>query len=130
MSIALLVIGYFLILRGFDLIPFSILILCGVILVLFATLTVEIRNEILEIRFGPGIIHKRFFLKEIQSCRVVKNHWFYGWGIRLTPHGWLYNVSGLDAVEIEMKTGKRYRIGTDQPKELERVLRQGIESKG
>ncbi|MEK7656054.1 MAG: hypothetical protein AAB386_05245 [Patescibacteria group bacterium] len=32
---------------------------------------------------------------------------------------WIYNVSGFDAVEIILKNGKIYRIGTDVPKELE-----------
>lgn len=52
---------------------------------------------------------------------------YYGWGIHLTPHGWLYNVSGSDAVEIRMKTGKKYRIGTDVPEELERAISRSIQ---
>ena len=35
------------------------------------------------------------------------------------PYMWIYNVSGFDAVEIILKNGKIYRIGTDVPKELE-----------
>ncbi|GAI51787.1 unnamed protein product [marine sediment metagenome] len=69
---------------------------------------------------------KRFKLNEIESCQVVKNHWYYGWGIRLTPHGVLYNVSGFDAVEIKLRTGKKFRIGTDVPQELEEAIRQAI----
>ncbi len=84
----------------------------------FSSLTVKIERGVLEIRFGIGMIRKRFPLREIESCRKVRNRWYYGWGIRLTPHGWLYNVSGLDAVEIRMKSGKKYRIGTDEPEEL------------
>jgi len=56
----------------------------------------------------------------------VKNPWYYGWGIRFTPHGWLYNVSGLHAVEIELKNGKKYRIGTDVPENLEKAIREFI----
>ena len=39
---------------------------------------------------------------------------------------WIYNVSGFDAVEIIMKNGKIYRIGTDVPEELEAAIRQVI----
>jgi hypothetical protein len=39
---------------------------------------------------------------------------------------WIYNVSGFDAVEILMKSGKRYRIGTDQPEELVQTILQPI----
>jgi hypothetical protein len=58
----------------------------------------------------------------IASYQVVKNPWYYGWGIRLTPHGWLYNVSGSYAVEIKMKTGKKYRIGTNVPNDFEKAI--------
>ena len=47
-----------------------------------------------------------------------KNRWYNGWGIRLIPRGWIFNVSGFDAVEIQMKNGRRYRIGTDEPEAL------------
>ena len=112
---------------GFNWITFVALIILGVCLVLFATLTVVIDEDVLEIRFGPGVIRKKFPLKDIESCRIVKNPWYYGWGIRLTPHGWLYNVSGFHAVEIKMKTGKKYRIGTDVPNDLEKTIKQSIE---
>jgi len=91
------------------------LLVCGA---LFYSLTVEISNDHLGIHFGVGIVKKRFEIKDIEKAYPVRNRWYYGWGIRLIPHGWLYNVSGLDAIEIVMSSGKRYRIGTDQPNEL------------
>jgi len=109
---------------GFNWIGFAVLVFIAICLILFATLTVEINDDLLEIRFGTGIIRKKFALTEIESRQVVKNPWYYGWGVRLTPHGWLYNVSGLHAVEMKLKNGKRYRIGTDVPHELERAIRQ------
>ena len=91
------------------------LLVCGA---LFYSLTVEISNNHLGIHFGVGIVKKRFEIKDIEKAYPVRNRWYYGWGIRLILHGWLYNVSGLDAIEIVMSSGKRYRIGTDQPNEL------------
>lgn len=89
---------------------------------LFDSLTVRVSHDLVEISFGIGIIRKQFDVGNIRRASVVKNKWYYGWGIRLTPHGWLYNVSGLDAVEILMDNGKQYRIGTDQPNELENAI--------
>ncbi|MCD4705962.1 hypothetical protein K8R61_02675 [bacterium] len=97
-----------------------------IVLTLFYSLTVEIDETRIVVKFGFGIINKKFVLKDIESCRVVRNYWYYGWGIRWTPHGWLYNISGLSAVEIQMKNGKKYRIGTDEPKNLEHVIIQTI----
>lgn len=95
-------------------------------LVLFYSLTVEINETKLIIKFGFGVINKKFILKDIESCHTVKNPWYYGWGIRLIPHGWLYNIAGLSAVEIQIKNGKKYRIGTDEPKKLEQAITQAI----
>ncbi len=107
----------------------GVLAALAIALVLFSSLTVVIGEDEVEVRFGPGPISKRFKLNDIESCQVVKNHWYYGWGIRLTPHGWLYNVSGFDAVEIKLRTGKKFRIGTDVPRELEGVICQTITSR-
>ena len=127
LAITLLFIVYLMTVYGFNWIAFAVLIVLGACLVLFATLAVVIEEDVLEIRFGPGVIRKKFPLKDIESCQVVKNPWYYGWGIRLTPHGWLYNVSGSYAVEIKMKTSKKYRIGTDVPNDLETAIRQSME---
>ena len=99
-----------------------------VILVLFSSLTVEIDAEHLRIHFGIGLIRERFLLDQIETCRPVRNSWLHGWGIRLTSHGWLYNVSGLDAVELKMKNGKTCRIGTDEPKTLAAALQEVLDS--
>ncbi len=112
---------------GFAWTAVAVLVILLIILVLFATLTVIIKKDVLEIRFGPGVIRKKFPLKDIESCQVVKNPWYYGWGIRLSPNGWLFNVSGFYAVEIRMITGKAYRIGTDVPNDLEKAIREAIE---
>jgi hypothetical protein len=37
---------------------------------------------------------------------------------------WIYNVSGFDAVELTMKNGKIYRIGTNESDVLEKTLLQ------
>ena len=98
------------------------------ILASFSSLKVMVDENHLRIKFGYGIFKKRFMLKEIVSARIVKNHWYYGWGIRVWfwPYMLIYNVSGFDAVEITMKNGKIYRIGTDEPTKLERVILQSI----
>ena len=126
MAAVMVLIGVALANAGIDWIAIGVLVVIAVALVLFSSLTVVIREDELEARFGPGPIRKRFKLNEIESCQVVKNHWYYGWGIRLTPHGVLFNVSGFHAVEIKLRTGKKFRIGTDVPQELEEAIRQAI----
>jgi hypothetical protein len=89
---------------------------------LFGALTVEVKNDIVRIEFGVGIIRKSWRISEFQSCEVVKNPWWWGWGIRSTPHGWLYNVSGTSAVQITTKSGQEFRIGSDEPEALRQAI--------
>ena len=63
--------------------------------------------------------------KEIEA-QPVTNKWYYGWGIKRTPHGWLFNVSGLQAVEITLRSAKKYRIGTDEPERLADAIRANL----
>jgi hypothetical protein len=85
---------------------------------LFSTLTIAIENGMLRARFGPGLIGKTVRLAEIASVRPISVRWWYGWGIHLTPHGWLYNVSGWKAIEITLRSGRRFCLGTDEPENL------------
>ena len=103
---------------------------CLFILASFGTLQVNIDENHLRIKFGYGIFYKKFSLNEITSAKTVRNHWYYGWGIRLWfwPKMWIYNVSGFDAVEIKLKNGKMYRIGTNEPKKLEQAILHSIKS--
>ena len=105
-----------------------IMVLILFILASFSTLQVIIDENYVRIKFGYGIFQNKFSLKEIGPVKPVKNHWYYGWGIRLWlwPKMWIYNVSGFDAVEITLKNGKIYRIGTNVPKELETAIKQSI----
>ncbi len=129
MAAGMVLIGIVLANAGINWIAIGVLVVIAVALVLFSSLTVIIWEEELEVRFGPGPIRKRFRLNEIESCQTVKVPWYYGWGIRLTPHGMLFRVSGFHAVEIKLRTGKKFRIGTDVPQELEEAIRQAINSR-
>ena len=115
---AILLIGRLNVITRFN--PGTILLLAFMILclALFATLTVQVNGQAVNIQFGIGLIRKQFALGDVRACRVVKNPWYYGWGIHLIPDGWLFNVSGWEAVELQMKNGRKYRIGTDDARGL------------
>jgi hypothetical protein len=106
--------------------PVLILLLLLVCLVLFYKLKITIQNETLCASFGPGIIRKRVRLAEIVGCEPIRIRWWYGWGIHLTPRGWLYNVSGFDAVAITLRDGGKFALGTDDPNGLAAALREAI----
>ena len=89
---------------------------------LFGSLTVKIGGEAINWWFGPGFWKKGVTIDEIEACEPVRNRWWWGWGIRYYGKGWLYCVSGLQAVEVILKSGKHIRIGTDDPQGLTEAL--------
>lgn len=91
---------------------------------LFGSLTVAIGGGIINWWFGPGFWKKGVSVADVTSAEAVRNQWWWGWGIRYYGKGWLYNVSGLDAVEITLETGKRIRLGTDEPEALVAAIRE------
>jgi hypothetical protein len=99
----------------------AIIALCIMIAVLaiMSRLTVSLTPTTLRIRFGPvGLVRKEWPVAEIISVTPVTNPWYYGYGLRWTPHGRLYNVSGRGAVEVLLSSGETFRIGTDEPEAL------------
>src|SRR5512145_1798393 len=106
-----------------NLVPIFVLGFMNLCLALFATLTVEVNEQALNLRFGVGVIRKQFMLQDIEAYRAVKNPWYYGWGIHVIPRGWIFNVSGWEAVELQMKNGRKYRIGSDDAAGLVNALK-------
>ena len=106
--------------------PVIVSIILLVCLVLFYKLRITIEDETLCASFGAGIIRKRVRLGEIVGCEPVRIRWWYGWGIHLTPCGWLCNLSGLDAVAITLHDGKKFAFGTNDPDGLTAGIRDAI----
>ena len=93
-------------------------LILGIVLALCHSLTVRVSRSEIALSFGVGLIRKQFLIGDISRARIVQNRWYNGFGIRKIRGGWLYNVSGFDAIEIQLKNERKYRIGTNQPKQL------------
>ena len=92
------------------------------VLALFYALTVEVSEGKLSFWFGIGIIRKSYSFEEIQAVTEVKNPWYYLWGIKSIPDGWLYAIAPGTALEIVLKSGKKIRLGTNEPQELKQAI--------
>ena len=96
-------------------------VLFGVLTVscfMFSSMTIEVNVSEINWYFGPGVFRKTLPLEEVGSCMKVKNPIWMGFGIHAFGTGWIYNVSGLWGVEIELKGGSLIRLGTDEPNYL------------
>ena len=84
----------------------------------FRSLTVEVDDDEIRLQFGDGPIRKSFSLHEISTVKPVRTTPIQGWGIHGFGSSWLYNIYGLDAVEVDFRDGNKAIIGTDEPEKL------------
>jgi hypothetical protein len=112
----------FILTAGSNLALITVCVVLTVCAIVFRSMTVEISDGVLRWGFGSGIIHKSVQVMDIESTKIVHNSWLYGLGIHPTPHGWLYNVAGFSAVEVRLKSGKQFRLGTDKPEEFAQAI--------
>lgn len=92
--------------------------LLTVVAIAFSSMTIEVNESEIQWFFGPGAFRKSLPLEEIANYKAVKNPIWMGFGIHAYGTGWIYNVSGLLGVEIELKGGSFIRLGSDEPKYL------------
>ena len=107
----------------------ALVAVAAVMLALFSTLTVAVDDRAVRLWFGLGSLRREVMLADVTSARMVRNHWYGGWGVRIIPRGRLYNVGGLDAVELQMDNGRVVRVGTDQPDALLAAIKAALEVK-
>jgi hypothetical protein len=97
-------------------------------MVVFGTLTVRVSGESVLWRFG--ILNKGpggdIPLSDVVSAQRVRNSWWSGWGMRRIRGGNLYNVAGFEAVELELESGRKVRLGTDEPDALLAAVNAGM----
>ena len=111
---------------GFNWINVIVFILMVFALYLFNSLVVKVSSEKIYVAFGSGLIHKTIPFTIIKSAEKVRNKWYYGFGIRLIPGGQMYNLAGLDAVELKLTNGRVFRVGTDESDKLLEVIHSQI----
>lgn len=88
----------------------------------FSSMTIEVNESDVRWCFGPGVLRKSLPLEEIAYVKTVKNPLWMGFGIHGFGTGWIYNVSGLLGVEIQLKGGAFIRLGSDQPNYLRAAI--------
>jgi len=92
-------------------------------LLTFYKLTITVDNTHVSFKLGIGLFSKSYKIADLSSCTPVTNSAIYGIGIRWLPDGWLYNVSGLKAIELRFKhKASVIRIGTNKPEEISQFI--------
>lgn len=95
-----------------------------------ATLQTEVREDGLYLRFAP--FHrsaKRIPFSDLTDLQETGYSpvRYGGWGIRWSPQGIAYTVSGKSGVRIERTGGKSVFVGSDRPDELVAAVQDATE---
>lgn len=94
----------------------------------FRQLTVRDGGDVLLVYFGPlSLFRRRVPYADIERVEQARSSWLDGWGIHMSPSGgWTWNLWGFDCVDVYLTRGRKLRLGTDEPLELETFLKQQI----
>ena len=82
-------------------------------------LRTEVRGDGIHVRFFPlharGKLYRWEELREVEMREYRPLAEYGGWGIRIGPAGWAYNVSGRQGIQLVTHAGLRVLIGTREP---------------
>jgi len=97
-------------------------------LMAFYAFTIQIADRAVTFWFGWGVGKQSLPLDAIQSVEIVRNPWYYLWGIKSIPGGWLYSIApGGLALELVLKDQRKIRLGTNRAEEVKLRLKQAME---
>ena len=104
------------------LIIFSVIIFLLIGLFLIMKLKTSIDKNGIQMSFFP-FTKKRVEWNEIKNTKVLNYGFVGGWGILIrTKYGTVYNIKGNKGLAIELKSGKKFLIGTQKETELNNVV--------
>ncbi len=84
----------------------------------FSSLTIVVRDQEVAWWFGLGLPRGHIRLVDLLDASTARTTLWQGWGVHLTMRGWLWNVSGLNAVRLRNARRRTVLLGTDRPQEL------------
>jgi hypothetical protein len=97
-----------------------------VLLFRYARLRVTVDATDLVIDFRPFQLKpRRIALRDLAGAAATAYNpllEYGGWGVRFSPRGMAYNVSGSEGVLLELQNGKRVMIGSQRAPELEAAI--------
>ncbi|MEZ8689253.1 hypothetical protein AB6D53_16610 [Vibrio splendidus] len=83
----------------------------GLIALLFFSMTIEVKDNVLSWYFGFGFWRKNVEVSGITETSFYQSKWYQGIGIRMLSDGWLYNASIGSALKLSLSNGKHVYIG-------------------
>lgn len=99
----------------------GLFIVLAVVYTGFLRLTVIVTRPEIRLAYTFGWPRRRIDRARIVSALPFRIPWWYGWGIRKTPKGWMWNVWGRSTVLVTL-TDRQFLVGTDDSEGLAAAL--------
>lgn len=103
-----------------------ILVAAGVMELMLAfllwSMTVEVAQGAVQVRFGPGVIRRSYPVAKIVRATPTTRPWHRGRGVRIAPRATLMVVSGSTALEMELESGRIILLGSPDPARLAEAI--------
>jgi hypothetical protein len=89
------------------------LVLAGIAVPIFATMTTDVTDSEFIVAFGLGVMRRRVTLADIVRAEPTTTPWWYGIGININPTYVTYTIASGPAVAITLRKGMALRITTN-----------------
>jgi len=100
----------------------AFIILAVIYLFLVLKLKTVINQHGIKMQYFPFVTRKIDWNK-VKNVKVINYGFVGGWGIRIwTKYGTVYNVKGNKGLEVKLKNGNKFIIGTQKETELKSFL--------
>jgi len=86
------------------------------------SMTVEVTQGAVQVRFGPGLIRRSYPVAKIVQATPTTRPWHQGRGVRIAPRATLMVVSGSSALKIELASGRIILLGSPDPARLAEAI--------
>lgn len=113
-TIGMLYLGY---LFGYNIIFVLLTIFFFVVTVVYSNMLVTVTEEFITIRIG-WVLQQQIPMAEVSGLDNHDTALLSDWGIRPLGKGWLYSIAGSTAIEIHMRDGTMFVVGTNTPEKL------------
>ena len=108
-----------------DAVLIGVTLFCWLMILFFwvARLRLRVDGKGVHFKYSPFVADKFFAWDAIKTAAVIDYGFVGGWGVRYTRrYGTVYNMRGRQGLAIELDSGKKIVIGTQEPEALSSVL--------
>ena len=120
----------YVIVAGLEINSEPVLLIMGIVvglliltLAAFYSFTIQIVFGKVKIWFGFGVGKRPIDIADIRTIEIVNTPWYYLWGIKLIPGGWLYSIApGGRALKLVFMDNRVIHLGSDCPEEIKARL--------